>query len=291
MIAFPDISPEIFVINLFGLELALRWYAVSYIVGFIIALRVIKFYIGRESFWQTIGAPMNRDHADSLITYLILGVLIGGRLGYVIFYNFSYYITEPLEVLKVWDGGMSFHGGFVGVIISYVLFVRKNNLRFWSGADLIALASPPGIFLGRMANFINNELWGKPTTQPWGVIFPGERAQDCPEFTGICARHPSQLYEAGLEGLLLFLILLFFANIGGLRRPGLITGIFFVGYSASRFFVEYYRVPDPQFFSPENPFGYAFVYGNSGMTMGQVLSLPMLFFGLALFLFATIKKR
>ena len=170
----------------------------------------------------------------------------------------------------------------MGVIIATILFCRLNSIPLWSGADLVALATPPGLFLGRSANFINAELWGRPTDQPWGVIFPGIRAQDCVDVVGPCARHPSQLYEAGLEGILLFVILVSLALKGGLKLPGLITGVFSLGYGLSRFLVEYYRVPDPQFFSKSNINGYAYQIFDMGITMGQALSMPMIIIGLFL---------
>ena len=174
---------------------------------------------------------------------------------------------------------MAFHGGFLGVVIAGVLYCRFNGVLVWSCADLIAIASGPGLLFGRLANLINAELWGRPTDVPWGVVFPGERAQDCPSLIGECARHPSQLYEAGLEGLLLFLMLVLFAYFGALRRPGVITGVFLLIYGVSRYLVEFYRVPDPQFFSPTNLNGFAYTYGEFGVTMGQLLSLPMIFVG------------
>lgn len=286
MLPFPNISPEIFSIELFGITLSLRWYAISYILGFICAITIMKYYIRRSVLWENNRPPMTIENADALLTYLIIGVIVGGRLGYVIFYNPNYYLFSPIEIIRIWDGGMAFHGGFIGVIIAVVLYCRLNEIPLWSCSDLIALSTPPGLFFGRLANFVNVELWGRPTSMPWGVIFPGARAQDCDGVIGPCARHPSQLYEAGLEGLLLFTILMFFALNGALRRPGLVTGIFAAGYGASRFFVEYFRVPDPQFLSFENPQGYAFGQNGFGFTMGQALSMPMIFFGILLIFFA-----
>ena len=282
MIPFPDISPEIFSIEFFGINLALRWYAVSYILGFICALKLMKFFIVRERLWASNNPPFSTDQADTFLTYLILGVIIGGRLGYVFFYNLEYYALNPIAIFRIWDGGMAFHGGFIGVIIAVILFSLSNKLILWSTADLIAVSTPPGLLFGRVANFINNELWGRPTEVYWGVIFPGELAQKCDGVIGPCARHPSQLYEAVLEGLLLLIVLLFIAFKGGLKRPGLLTGVFALGYGTSRFFVEYFRVPDPQFFSPANPYGFAYKLGDLGMTMGQILSLPMILVGLYL---------
>ena len=282
MILFPEISPEIFSFELFGISLALRWYAVSYILGFICALTLMKFFVARKLLWASETPPISKDQADAFLTYLILGVIIGGRLGYVFFYNLEYYALNPLAIFRIWDGGMAFHGGFIGVIAAVILFCWANKLLLWSTADLIAVSTPPGLFFGRVANFINAELWGRPTEVYWGVIFPGELAQKCDGVIGTCARHPSQLYEAGLEGLLLFIALIYIAIKGGFKRPGLLTGVFAVGYGASRFFVEYFRVPDPQFFSQANPYGFAFKLSDYGITMGQSLSLPMILLGLIL---------
>ena len=282
MILFPDISPEIFSFELFGINLALRWYAVSYILGFFCALKLMKFFVVRKLLWASETPPISEDQADAFLTYLIIGVIIGGRLGYVFFYNLEYYALNPLAIFRIWDGGMAFHGGFIGVIAAVILFCWANKLLLWSTADLIAVSTPPGLFFGRVANFINAELWGRPTEVYWGVIFPGELAQKCDGVIGTCARHPSQLYEAGLEGLLLFIALIYIAIKGGFKRPGLLTGVFAVGYGASRFFVEYFRVPDPQFFSQANPYGFAFKLSDYGITMGQSLSLPMILLGLIL---------
>ena len=196
-----------------------------------------------------------------------------------------------LSIFRIWDGGMAFHGGFVGVIVAVILFCWTNKLKLWPTADLIAVSTPPGLFFGRVANFINGELWGRPTNVSWGVIFPGDLAQKCEGVIGLCARHPSQLYEAGLEGLLLLIVLIYIALKGGFKSPGLLTGIFSLGYGASRFLVEYFRVPDPQFFSQANPYGFAFKLGDFGITMGQTLSLPMIFLGLLLCIRCSASKQ
>jgi phosphatidylglycerol:prolipoprotein diacylglycerol transferase len=286
MIPFPNIRPEIFTITIGDFDLSLRWYAVSYIAGFILAIFIMKSLIKNEKLWRFKTAPLDLDQAESLLTYLILGVIIGGRVGYVVFYNPTFYLSNPTEIIRVWDGGMAFHGGLIGVIFSIIVFCRVNGVQLLSCSDLVAIATPPGIMLGRIANFINAELWGRPTDMSWGVVFPGERAQACPEVSGLCARHPSQLYEAGLEGPLLFLLLIFFVYIGMLLRPGFITGVFIAGYGIARFFVELYRVPDPQFVSSQNINGYVLSMGDLGVTMGQMLSIPMIAIGV-IFIFVS----
>lgn len=251
----------------------------------------MKYLINRDWLWNNRIAPVEANQLDPLITYLILGVIIGGRLGYVFFYNLDYYREHPFAALKIWEGGMAFHGGLLGVVLAAYYFMKQRGIVVASGSDLIAVATPPGLLFGRVANFINGELWGKPTEMSWGIIFPGERAQDCPEVIGPCARHPSQLYEAGLEGLLLCFILFLLISMGALKKPGLLTGVFIFGYGMSRFFVEYFRVPDPQFFSEQNPFGFAIVYGDIGLTMGQVLCAPMILIGLLLVVKSLVQSK
>lgn len=280
MIAFPNISPEIFSIPLGGITLSLRWYALAYIAGLLIGWWLIRRAISTPRLWAN-GAPLNRDQLERLVTWVIIGVIIGGRLGFVLFYQPAFYLQNPAEIIKVWEGGMSFHGGFIGVVIAAILFCRREGIPMLSMADLMALVTPPGLLLGRIANFINAELWGRPTTMPWGVAFPGEAAQTCPGIAGICARHPSQLYEAGMEGLILGMLLIFVIwRAGWLRFPGRTAGLFFAGYGLSRFVVEFFRQPDAQFISPGNPLGLAFHLGGYGLTMGQILSLPMILVGI-----------
>ncbi len=291
MIPFPNISPEIFSISVGGLEVALRWYALSYIVGFFLALYIMKSFVQKDYLWPSNQAPLRADQPEAMLTYLIVGVIIGGRLGYVLFYNSEYYLFNPIDVIKIWDGGMSFHGGFIGVVLAVVLFCKINTIQIWATSDLVALSTPPGLFLGRVANFINAELWGRPTDLPWGVVFPGVSAQQCEGVVGLCARHPSQLYEAVLEGIILLFILLVLALKGALRRPGLITGVFGVWYGLSRFFIEYYRVPDRQFVSYDNPYGFAYIlFGDFGITMGQALSLPMIVIGITIIFLSLMFK-
>lgn len=279
-IPFPDISPEIFVIDLGGFTLALRWYALAYIVGLLAGWKLIARMVATPRLWSG-PAPMSPEQVERLLTWVILGVILGGRLGFVLFYQPGYYLQNPSHILRVWEGGMSFHGGFLGVVVAGVLFCRKEGIPMLPLADLMAAVAPVGIFLGRVANFINAELWGRPTTLPWGVAFPGEAAQTCAGVTGICARHPSQLYEALLEGLLLFAALTFVIwRKGWLRFPGRAAGLFFAGYGLGRFVVEFVRQPDAQFVTDGNPLGLALQLGGYGLTMGQILSLPMIAAGL-----------
>jgi phosphatidylglycerol:prolipoprotein diacylglycerol transferase len=280
MIPFPDISPEIFEITLFGMTFALRWYALAYIVGLVVGWRLVTGLMQRPALWGGT-PPMTPAQVESLLTWVILGVVVGGRLGFVLFYQPAHYLSNPAEILRVWEGGMSFHGGFLGVAVAALLFFRQQRIPILPAADALAVATPPGILLGRLANFINGELWGRPTTLPWGVIFPGEAAQDCPGIVGLCARHPSQLYEAALEGLLLGAALLFVVyRRGWLKRPGQTVGLFLAGYGAARFFVEFFRQADAQYITPDNPLGHVAL----GLSMGQMLSLPMIVAGIALIL-------
>lgn len=285
MIIFPDISPEIFSFSLFGMEFALRWYALAYIAGLMAGWFVIVQALSRPKLWPGDTAPMEPARVEDLLGWVVVGVILGGRLGFVLFYQPAYYLTYPLEILKIWQGGMAFHGGLAGVAVAGLLFCRINKIPALQISDAMALVAPIGLFLGRVANFVNGELWGRPTDMPWGIVFPSAEAQDCPEVLLLCARHPSQLYEALSEGLLLgaALFVMVFAY-KAFKRPGLISGIFFLGYGASRFLVEFVRQPDAQFVSPTNPTGWAWQFGEYGLTMGQILSLPMLAIGL-MFLF------
>ena len=281
-IPFPDISPEIVSFELFGRDFALRWYAMGYIVGIALGWQILKYVLRREDLWPGGRAPMAVEQLEDFLTYIIVGVIAGGRLGYVLFYQPGYYLSNPAEILAIWQGGLSFHGGFLGVVAAVWLFARRHGVPLAALADLTALATPLTIVLVRIANFINAELWGRPTDLPWGVIFPGAAAQDCPDVVGLCARHPSQLYEAALEGVVLGLVLAWLAfRRGGLGRQWLLSGVFFAGYGVSRFLVEFVRQPDRQFQSPGNPLGWAVQWGDYGLTMGQLLTLPMIAVGLA----------
>ena len=283
-IRFPDISPELFSISLFGMEFALRWYALAYIVGIIIGWRLVVMATKRAHLWPDDSPAMQPEQVEDLATWVILGVVLGGRLGFVLFYQPAYYLSNPGEILMVWQGGMSFHGGLLGVVAACFIWSWRQGVAALSVADVLCMATPAGLLLGRIANFINAELWGRPTDVPWGVIFPGTAAQDCAgQVAGFCARHPSQLYEAALEGLILGAILLYLVfRRGGLRRPGLVTGVFFMGYGLGRFVVEFLRQPDAQFVSPGNPLGLAWHVDGFGLTMGQILCVPMILFGLVM---------
>ena len=283
-ILFPDLRPEIFSIEIGTFQFALRWYALAYIAGFIAGWWIVQRLMQRPALWPHDTAPMEPARVEGLLTYVIIGVILGGRLGFVLFYQPGYYLSNPSEILRVWEGGMSFHGGFGGVIVAGLIFCSRHGVPPLQVADAMALVAPIGIGLGRVANFINAELWGRPTLQPWGVIFPGQQAQTCPWDWPLpyCARHPTQLYEAALEGLVLFAVLAFLVwRTGALKRPGLVTGVFVAGYGAARFAVEFFRQPDAQFITSANPMGHVLSLGPLGLTMGQALSLPMVLAGLA----------
>ena len=283
---FPPISPEIFSISLFGFDFALRWYALAYIVGIVIGYRFVVMATREPRLWANDTPPMTRTQLDDLLFWLIIGVIVGGRLGFVLFYKPGDYVENPMEILMLWKGGMAFHGGMLGVVLAAWIYTSHQNIPKFSAADAIALAVPPGLLLGRIANFINAELWGRPSDLPWAVIFPGNLAQDCGQPLGaLCARHPSQLYEALLEGLILGAVLLWLVWArGALKKPGYLCGVFLVGYGVGRSVVEFFRQPDIQFQSEGNPLGLALHVGGYGLTMGQLLSLPMIALGLWLIL-------
>ncbi|MEH6830638.1 MAG: prolipoprotein diacylglyceryl transferase [Sulfitobacter sp.] len=281
LIPFPDISPEIFSISLFGMTFALRWYALAYIVGILVGWRLVLRAANTPRLWPNEKPVMTGERIEDLLTWVILGVILGGRLGYVLFYQPAYYLSNPAQILQVWQGGMSFHGGALGVITAAYIYTMRHKIPRISAGDLVALGIFPGLLLGRLANFINAELWGRPTDLPWGVAFPTEAAQYCPDVIGICARHPSQLYEAALEGLLLGAILVWLAwRRDAFKTPGLLMGTFLAGYGIARFMVEFVRQPDAQFITDGNPLGLAWQIGGYGLTMGQILCLPMIAVGL-----------
>ena len=254
LLPYPEIDPVIFEVG----PLAIRWYAVAYIVALILGWRYVLVLNRRR-------AHLLEDRqVDDLLIWMTLGVILGGRLGYVLFYNAPYYLEQPLAALYVWQGGMSFHGGLLGVVLAMFLFARRNSVSLLRLADLVTPAIPVGLFFGRLANFINAELFGRASDVAWAMVFPTDPDR--------LARHPSQLYEAALEGLLLALLLAWLVwRTPALSRPGLCSGVFLTGYALARGLAELFREPDAQL---------GFLWG--GATMGQLLSLPMLLAGLAL---------
>ena len=252
-LSYPNIDPEIVRIG----PLALRWYAVSYMAGLIGGWRYMRYLVARSPF------AMNPEQVDDFLTWATIGVVLGGRLGYVLFYKPLYYLANPLDALMVWQGGMSFHGGALGVILGIVVYSRVKKLSLLAVGDAVCTVVPLGLFFGRIANFINGELWGReaPADLPWGMVFPRD-----PD--GLL-RHPSQIYEALLEGLILFTILTVLSRFEGIRlRRGTISGVFLAGYGAARIIGEFFRQPDAFL---------GFLWG--GATMGQLLSIPLIIAG------------
>jgi len=281
ILPFPNIDPTIFSIDIGPITLALRWYALAYIAGLLLAWKLAARMVATPRLWAG-KPPMTSEQIEALLTWVILGVVIGGRLGFVLFYQPGYYLRNPAEIIQVWHGGMSFHGGLLGVITAALIFGRVSHISLLSLGDTMAAATPFGLFFGRIANFINGELWGRPSHLPWAMVFPGDLAAQCPPgWVGPCSRHPSELYEAILEGLILGVLLLWLVwRRGWLKHPGQVMGMFFAGYGTARFLVELVRQPDVEFTSPTNPVGYALQFWGGGLTMGQILSLPMIALGL-----------
>src|SRR6266699_2729043 len=254
ILPFPEFDPVLVHIGPF----AIRWYALAYIAGILLGWVYAKAILRSPRAWGG-PPPISPDQFDDFVLWVTLGIILGGRIGYVLFYNPSYFAAHPLESLQLWKGGMSFHGGFLGCDAAVVLFARHRGLSILSLGDITCAAGTIGIFLGRIANFINGELWGRPTDLPWAMVFPTG---------GPLPRHPSQLYEAGLEGIVLFTILAVMIRMGALKRPGLILGSFIAIYGLARITGEHFREPDPQL---------GFLWG--GLTMGMLLSVPMVIAG------------
>ena len=249
-IAFPNIDPVIFHVGSF----AIRWYAVAYIVGLFGGMIYMR--------WLVTHPPTNvtRTQVDDFFLWALIGVILGGRLGYVLFYKADYYFSHPSEIYRTWEGGMSFHGGLLGVTVAIIVFARHAKINMWSLADGVGCAAPIGLGLGRLANFINGELWGRASDVPWAMVFPSGGPEP---------RHPSQLYQAALEGLVLFVVMhLLWRNDRVRAHPGTLTGAFWIGYGVFRIVGELFREPD-EFLG--------FLIG--GATMGQLLSIPMILFG------------
>ncbi|MBD8891398.1 prolipoprotein diacylglyceryl transferase [Roseibium litorale] len=262
VLPFPAIDPVLIEIGPF----ALRWYALAYIAGIILAWRYMRRLVLDDKLWGGASRPTPLD-LDDFVVWGTLGIILGGRIGYVLVYNPAQYLAHPLEALQVWTGGMSFHGGFLGTVVAMFLFAHRRGLSILQLFDLAGTAAPIGLFFGRIANFINSELWGRPADVPWAVVFPN---------AGPDPRHPSQLYEAALEGILLFLVLRLLSHkFKMLQHPGFIAGAFSCGYGIARCIAEFYRLPDAQI-------GYL----TGVLTMGMLLSVPMIAAGIALMVWA-----
>lgn len=256
-IPFPHIDPVAMALG----PLAIRWYALAYVAGIVGGWWYSRRLVADARLWGGVKQPTVND-MDDLIVWIALGIVLGGRVGYVLFYNFESYLENPVEIITIWRGGMSFHGGFLGTILAIWLFTRSRGLNFLSVLDVAAVVTPIGLFTGRIANFVNGELWGRPAPDlPWAFAFPA---------AGPIPRHPSQLYEAFAEGAVLLAFLSWAAQRFGFRRPGLIGGVFVAGYGTARIICEFFREPDEQL---------GFLFGG-GVTMGQLLSLPMVAVGL-----------
>ena len=266
ILPFPAIDP---VAVSFG-PFAIRWYALAYIVGFLGGWAYGVALVKAARLWGSTPRPKPESLID-LVLYIMIATVIGGRLGQVLFYEPGYYAAHPLEIFAIWNGGMSFHGGLIGVLLAIWYYAYRFKIPFLTVADLCATIAPLSVFLVRIGNFINSEQWGRPTDVPWAVVFPD--ADEAP-------RHPSQLYEAGLEGLLLLLVLGIVARKGGFKRPGLLTGLATLGYALARIAMEFYREPDPQL---EQLGG--------GLTMGMALSAPMVAIGIALVIYSVWTGR
>ncbi len=270
ILPFPSIDPVAFSIG----PLAVHWYGLAYVAGILLGWFYARKLIDRPALWKGGAAPMTKTHLDDFLVWIAVGIVVGGRTGYVLFYDLPPMLEDPIRIIQIWNGGMSFHGGLLGAIVAMILFARKNAIPVWSMFDIIAAVVPIGLFFGRIANFINGELWGRLSSAPWAIVFPTG---------GPFARHPSQLYEAGLEGIILLLVLaaLIF-GIKALKKPGLIAGIFVMGYGLSRIFVEFFREPDAQL---------GYLVGTNWLTMGMVLSTPMVLIGLWAALRALVAAR
>lgn len=269
-IPFPDIDPVAVQIG----PIAIKWYGLAYLAGLLLGWLYIRRLLSQTKLWADDRPPFLPQKVDDLLIYMVAGVLIGGRLGFVLFYEPSYYLENPLDIVAVWKGGMAFHGGLFGSGVAIWIFSRRNGINPWSTSDLCTATVPIGIFFGRIANFINGELFGRPTDAPWGMVFPEARLH----YPNVepTARHPSQLYEAMLEGLLLFIVLRILTHYyGALKRPGLVSGTFLVGYALARSTAELFREPH-----------FAHSLNIEPLTVGIAYSIPMLLLGLFVIYFA-----
>ncbi|MGD9656122.1 MAG: prolipoprotein diacylglyceryl transferase [Methylocystis sp.] len=262
VLPFPVIDPVAVNIG----PLPLRWYALAYIGGFVFGWLVLRALVANDALWRRGQPRPSRESLDDLLVFVAFGVILGGRLGHVLIYDPAFYFAHPLEIFQTWKGGMAFHGGLIGAMIGMFFYARRSGVPLITVSDICAAAAPIGIFFGRLANFIKPEMWGRETDVPWAMAFPG---------AGDVTRHPSQLYEAGLEGVALGALLLFAARQGALKQPGLVTGLFGVGYGLARIFCEFFREPDPVQEALPN-----------GLTMGMLLSAPLVLLGAAAIMFA-----
>jgi phosphatidylglycerol---prolipoprotein diacylglyceryl transferase len=267
VIPYPTIDPILVSIG----PLAIRWYALAYIVGIIAGWLYARAIIKSERLWGG-AAPSTVLDFDDFVVWITLGIILGGRIGYVLFYNLPHFAAHPLEIFQIWTGGMSFHGGVTGCIVAVILFAWRRHVPTLSLGDVTCAVAPIGLFLGRIANFINGELWGRPTDVPWAMVFP---------YGGPQPRHPSQLYEASLEGLALFIVLAVLVRAGALKRPGVVTAIFFIGYGLARTICEFFREPDVQL---------GFLWGSGWLTMGMLLCIPLILAGVVLLAFVMRSK-
>jgi phosphatidylglycerol---prolipoprotein diacylglyceryl transferase len=264
-IPYPAIDPVALKLG----PLAVKWYGLAYMAGLLLGWFYVKRLLGQDQLWPGARKPFQPERADDLLLYMTVGVLAGGRLGYVLFYEPRHFLNDPLDIPAVWHGGMSFHGALVGSILAMIYFSRRAGAELWSVMDLSAAATPMGLFFGRLANFINAELWGRPSDVPWAMVFPGPGGV-IPGPAGSMPRHPSQLYEAFFEGAVLFAVLWWLTHHRfALRRPGVISGVFLAGYGLARSFCEFFREPDPGHILTFGPF-----------TAGIFYSLPMIVAGI-----------
>ena len=265
LIPFPAINPVLLSIG----PLAVRWYALAYIVGIIAGWFYARAIIASERYWGG-AAPLTVIDFDDFVIWITLGIILGGRIGYVLFYNLPHFAEHPLQIFELWNGGMSFHGGVLGCFVAIYAFARRRRIPLLSLGDVTTAVAPIGLFLGRLANFINGELWGRPTDVPWAMIFPNG---------GPLPRHPSQLYEATLEGIVLFIVLAVMVRVGALKRPGLVSGFFLLGYGIARVICELFREPDKQL---------GFLWG--GLTMGMILCIPLMLAGIGLLTYTLTRE-
>jgi phosphatidylglycerol---prolipoprotein diacylglyceryl transferase len=264
VIPYPQIDPVL--LHIWG-PFSIKWYGLAYVAGLVLGWLYIKHLLGQSQLWPQHKPPFARQETDDLFIYVAAGVLLGGRLGHVLFYEPATYIANPLSILAIWEGGMAFHGGLIGSIVAVVLFAHRFKADAWSVLDTCAAAVPIGLFFGRIANFINAELWGRPTSVPWAMVFPWRPGGPDP---GMVERHPSQLYEAFLEGAVLFAVLWWLTHrLSALKRPGLVAGTFLLGYGLARSFCELFREPDEGHILNLGP-----------LTAGIIYSLPMIAAGL-----------